>query len=348
VNEKILCDFLGLDLKKGLNIGKIAFHDLEAKLNLTKLFQKHLAILAISGAGKSYLTTVLIEEILDRSDALGKPAIILIDPHGEYARLKEDENYKKRISVFNKDNLSIGVSFLSPYQISELIPVMSPPQKRELIKIIGNIKKRMYDFNDLIKAVEESDAKKVTKDTIVSWLYNLRATGLFSKVTKPSIEQLSKSGQLSILDLSDFVRLNEKQTIVTYFARRLFNARRQNKIPPFILIIEESHQFCPEGVSREGAISKSIIETIAREGRKLHASLVLISQRPIQLSTTALSQCNTHVILRVVNPYDLDHIGKSSEGITSDVLRSLPGLRVGEALVVGEAVNFPILIKVRN
>ena len=136
--------------------------------------------------------------------------------------------------------------------------------------------------------------------------------------------------------------------LVTFFTRKLFWLRRIGKIPPFILVVEEAHQFCPEGVKREGALSRSILETIAREGRKFHASLVLISQRPIQLSTTALSQCNTHIIMRVTNPYDLDHIGKSSEGITSDVLKMIPGLRVGEALIVGEAVNYPLLVKVRE
>jgi hypothetical protein len=94
IDEKILSDFLGLD-SNGLNIGKIAFHDLNAKINLTKLFHKHLAILAISGAGKSHLVSVFLEELLDRSEDLGKPAIIVIDPHGEYVGFAEDENYSK-------------------------------------------------------------------------------------------------------------------------------------------------------------------------------------------------------------------------------------------------------------
>jgi len=348
VDENILSTFLGFQNSFGLHIGKLAFHNLDVKLNITRLFQKHLAILAMSGSGKSYLTSVLIEELLDRDEKLGKPAVIVIDPHGEYKKFAEDPFYRKYVKVFKKDEISIGVSTLSPSQIAELIPEMSSPQRRELQKIVDGIDKKNYDFSDLIKAIETSDTKTVTKDTIIGWLTNLKMTGLFSKYTRPSIDNLAKCGQLSILDLSDFVRLNEKQLIVTYFARKLFNGRREGKIPPFILIVEESHQFCPEGVKKEGAISKGILETIAREGRKFHASLVLISQRPIQLSTTVLSQCNTHIILRVVNPYDLQHIGESSEGITSDVLKSLPGLRVGEALIVGEAVNFPILVKVRE
>ncbi len=350
VDKNILSDFLGLDSKKGLNIGRVAFHDLDAKINLTRLFQKHLAILAISGAGKSYFTSVLFEELLDRLDELGKPAVIVIDPHGEYVGFAKDEKYKDRTKVFDKNSLSIAASSLSSYQIMEFLPQMSPAQRRELVKSIEELKKKKkyYGFKDLITAIEVSNIKRVVKDTMISWLINLESSRLFSNYTKPPIKELVKSGQLSILDISDFVRLRDKQIMVTYFARKLFNMRRKGEISPFILVVEEAHQFCPEGVRREGALSKGIIQTIAREGRKFHASLVLISQRPIQLSTTALSQCNTHIIMRITNPYDLDHIGKSSEGITSDVLKTIPGLKVGEALIVGETVNHPLLIKVRE
>jgi hypothetical protein len=162
------------------------------------------------------------------------------------------------------------------------------------------------------------------------------------------VEELAVAGQLSVLDLSEFIHLRDRQIIVANIARKLFAARRKNKIPPFIFIVEEAHQFAPEGEEKSGAISKNIIETIAREGRKFNACLVLVSQRPIQLSTTALSQCNSHIILRVSNPYDLDHIGKSCEGVTKDVLEMMPGLKVGEAFVTGEVVNYPLLVKVRE
>jgi hypothetical protein len=66
------------------------------------------------------------------------------------------------------------------------------------------------------------------------------------------------------------------------------------------------------------------------------------------LSTTALSQCNTHIILRVTNPNDLDHIQMSSEGIDSRVAKNIAGLKVGEAIIVGEAVNYPVFISVRE
>ncbi len=98
----------------------------------------------------------------------------------------------------------------------------------------------------------------------------------------------------------------------------------------------------------ELAISRPIIETIAREGRKFFTSLVLISQRPVKMSTTALSQCNTHIIMKVLNPYDLDFIGRSSEGIDRSTLSAITALGVGEAVIVGNAVNHPIFIKIRQ
>ncbi|OGI15471.1 hypothetical protein A3K63_01415 [Candidatus Micrarchaeota archaeon RBG_16_49_10] len=314
------------------------------------MFQKHIAILAISGSGKSYLTSVLFEELLDRMEELGKPAIIVIDPHAEYVGFAKDKRYGQSVKVFDKKNISIAASALSTYQLMEFIPQISPAQSRELYGIIENLrsKKRQYGFKELVTAIETSEIKRVTKDVLISWIMGLESKDLFSNYTRPSMAELVKPGQLSVLDVSDFVSMKEKQMIVTYFARQLFNQRRDGKIAPFIFVVEEAHNFCPEGTRKEGALSRRIIETIAREGRKFHASLVLISQRPIQLSTTALSQCNTHIILRVTNPYDLDHIGKSSEGLNSDVVKTIPGLRVGEALIVGEAVNHPVLVRVRG
>jgi hypothetical protein len=153
-----------------------------------------------------------------------------------------------------------------------------------------------------------------------------------------------------------------KTTIVSFFTEELVKKgkklgivmrgyKRKNKVkkvPPYLEIIEEAHNFAPEKVKAKHALSKNMIELLAREGRKFFASLCLVSQRPIHLSTTALSQCNTQIFLRITNPYDLDHIGKSSEALTPDVLDSISGLRVGEALIVGEATNWPVFIRVRK
>lgn len=349
VDEKILSEFLGLD-ESGLNIGKVEYHNLQTKLNLTKLLQKHCSILAQTGAGKSYLVSCLIEEILDRVDNLGKPAVIVIDPHGEYIGFTESERYLSKTKIFEKKGLKIATHTLSARQIHEFQPFISSVERRELNKVISKLReeKKIYDMNELITAVEASDINLRTKAPLISWLNDLNSTGLFSNLDSPTLEELARIGELSIVDLSDFIHLRDKQIIVTRLARQLFEGRRANKIPPFVLIVEESHQFAPEIAERANAISKRIIEIIAREGRKFNASLLLVSQRPIQLSTTTLSQCNTSILLRIVNPYDLEHVAKSCEGITRDIMNMLPGLKVGEAIITGAAVNYPIIVQIRE
>ncbi|MBO3757890.1 MAG: ATP-binding protein, partial [Candidatus Brockarchaeota archaeon] len=246
--------------------------------------------------------------------------------------------------------ISIAANKNSSSLMNEFIPQMSHAQRRELSPIIKKLQeeKKIYDFDELIEEVEKSSINLKTKAALSSWLLDLASTGFFNKIDSPPLEEVAKLGQLTVFDLSSFIHLKERQIILTYFARKLFDLRRQGKIPPFILFVEESHQFCPEGEEAASAISRNIIEQIAREGRKFGACLVLITQRPIRLATTALSQCNTHIIMRINNPYDIKHIGESSEGVTKDVLEMLPGLKVGEALIVGEAVNYPLLLKVRE
>ena len=135
--------------------------------------------------------------------------------------------------------------------------------------------------------------------------------------------------------------------IVDYICNRLFKLRRLDKIPPFLLIVEEAHQFCPEAAHSK-AISKPIIEIIAREGRKFMSCLCLISQRPKKLSTTALSQCNSKMVLNIKNPYDLKHLMDSSEAISKEYITMISSLGVGEMLVMGNAVNYPVFVDIRR
>jgi DNA helicase HerA-like ATPase len=346
--NQILLELFGLD-QNGLMIGTIPHHDMEVKLSPTRLLQKHLAILAISGAGKSFLTSIILEELMARKPEQGQLAVIVIDTHGEYSSFADDPKYSGRVSVFPISDMQIGLANLRSYQFSEFMPNLSYPQMRELLKVMDSLKKKNYNLSDLIEAVDSNEKiKPATKEPLLSNLMSLRMTGLFGVADYPSLEELVRQGSLSIIDLSETTNLNSKQMLVAYIARKLFNARKDGIIPPFLLVLEEAHQFVPETMKKEHAISKGIMQTIAREGRKFNASLCLVSQRPIQLSTTVLSQCNTHIILRITNPYDLDHIGKSSEGMSKSVLRQISSLKVGTGIIVGEAVNFPLFVKIRN
>jgi len=348
---QILARFLGLD-EKGLEIGTLPHHDIKVRLNLTRLLQKHLAVLAISGAGKSYLMSVLIEELLARKPEDGQVAVVIVDTHGEYTSFAKDKNYADRVNVFSASDIRVGLSGLSHHQLAEFLPKLSSVQIRELSRLFRDLKGekiKNYTLAELIETIEEDEKiKSGTKDVLMSILEELGGTGLFGVSDYPNMDALAVQGKIGIIDLSQETSTQMKQMVVAHISRKLFNKRRAGEIPPFLLVVEEAHQFVPEGAKSEQALSRSILRTIAREGRKFHASLCLISQRPIQLDTTTLSQCNTHIILRVTNPYDLDHIGKSSEGLNKEVLGQISGLRVGTGLIVGEAVNFPVFVKIRK
>jgi len=372
-----LRNFLGLD-ENGLNIGKLSSYKLDVTLNMNRLFNKHVAILAQSGAGKSYLLSVLFEELLSRPKDLGTPALFLIDLHGEYRFLKEkaDDAHEKlerskistlksiqnKITSFNGLFIQIGVPDLTEYDFKRYQPGISIPQLRELRKAIRNCRKKFkksetstdedkligYDINDLIAEISENpDINSKLQSTLIGWLADLNNLRIFSKKSSPSIYELIKMGELTILDLSSIISMRKKQIILHYITSKLFYYRRSGKIPPFIIFLEEAHNFLPESGGKD-AITKNIFETIAREGRKFFAQLVLVSQRPVRLSTTALSQCNTQIVMRITNPYDLNHIKQTSEALTNSSIEIISTLPTGNALIMGAALNYPVFTKIRR
>lgn len=348
--NSILQKFLGLT-QKGLNLGKVRQSDLKAIINIDRLLQKHLAIMSISGGGKSYATSVIIEELLKRNKTEGRPAIIIFDVHGEYKNLTHISKNKHFASVevqrYTADKLSLATGHLTSSDLRKFFPTMSYAQSRELDAIMRKlrIENEPITVEKIISKIYSTEMNQLVKDALLGWINMLKGTQLFGNAEYPELESSIKPGKLIIFDLSSLTTLWTKRIILHYFLTRVFNLRRTKDIPPIISFIEEAHQFAPETVN---AASKPIIHTIAREGRKFLCSLVLISQRPVNLSTTALSQCNSHLILRILNPHDLAWIGKSSEGINQETLGMITTLGVGEGLLVGEAVKYPIFLQVRK
>lgn len=351
-DEEMLAKFLGFEDGE-LYLGQLQHHKLSASIDMTRLLQKHLAILAMSGSGKSYLASVLLEELLERKQEKGRIAIVVIDIHGEYCGFADDPRYAQKVLLIDGKDICVPLRRVSPEQIEEFLPSATQPGKELLRRALYELKtgsKEPYSFKKLLETIESLQiAREEVKRTLKRSLEELRRLRFLSKVKeKPVLSNDIKPGCMTILDFSSIDNLKKKQMITALIARRLFKLRKKNKIPPFLLVIEEAHNFAREKAESHEAVSKRIIETIAREGRKFGAALCLISQRPVNLSTTALSQCSTHIILRITNPNDLEHIQASSEGIDARVARAITGLHTGEAIIVGAAVNHPVFIKVRK
>jgi len=118
---------------------------------------------------------------------------------------------------------------------------------------------------------------------------------------------------------------------------------------PVVLVLEEAQNYIQQPrFAEEESIARVVFERIAREGRKYGLSLVVASQRPSELSKTVLSQCNSFIVHRLQNPEDLRYFKEIVPGIYGPMLDQIPALAPQAALVLGECVSAPALVKIRE
>ena len=121
-----------------------------------------------------------------------------------------------------------------------------------------------------------------------------------------------------------------------FWARKLPEGGRER---PLLVILEEAHAY----LNKEGSgKAQTAVKRIAKEGRKYGVGLMLVSQRPAEIDQTILSQCGTVFAMRLANERDRSHITTMASDNLEGLLKMLPVLRTGEAIIVGEAVSLPI------
>jgi uncharacterized protein len=119
-----------------------------------------------------------------------------------------------------------------------------------------------------------------------------------------------------------------------FWSRKLSEGGRER---PVLLVLEEAHAY----LATDNPASQTI-KRIAKEGRKYGLGLMVVSQRPSEIDPTILSQCGTMLAMRLSNSTDRAHIASAVMDNFSGLLESLPMLRIGEAIVLGEAVHLPM------
>lgn len=139
--------------------------------------------------------------------------------------------------------------------------------------------------------------------------------------------------------------------LVLEFLQRLgeYEGSKSRGAIPVVLVLEEAQNYIRE--TRQGEeelISRSIFERIAREGRKFGLGLIIASQRPSELSKTVLSQCSSFIVHRLQNPEDLKYFQQIVPGVYEPLLKQLPALAPQTALILGECVKAPALVKIRD
>lgn len=149
--------------------------------------------------------------------------------------------------------------------------------------------------------------------------------------------------RITLIDLSgvpsEAVEVVAAVVVRLVFEFNLWNPQREQC--PILLVLEEAHNYVPSKSDDRFTAARSAVERITKEGRKYGVGLIVVSQRPKELSETVLSQCNTFIAMRLTNPEDQNYVRRLVPDSLAGLMNMLPALRTGEALILGEAVAMP-------
>ena len=156
-----------------------------------------------------------------------------------------------------------------------------------------------------------------------------------------------QTGQMGIkiIDFSE-VPSDVLPVVTGTLARLLYDVQfwmNPDKRTPFTLVCDEAHLYLPIKEDADSVQKQALynFERIAKEGRKYGVSILVVSQRPADVSKTILSQCNNYVVLRLTNERDKGVIKNLLPDALKSTIEFLPLLDVGETLVVGDAILLP-------
>ena len=350
-------------------------------IDIKEMVSTHLAIIASTGAGKSYLAGVLIEELMR---PYNRAAVLIIDPHGEYGTLEGLPNhdvfsvgatngaqpYRAEVRIFRHDQVKVRLSTLELGDLRYLLPEMTEKQQYLLgrgWRLLRDKKRGLpWSAHELIDCIRESasaggEGERDDSGTVgaLEWKIEQRLADndmTFSPTQHLDIKEIFMPGRCTVLQINE-IDERDQQVIVATLLRRLYQARMETDrgkvkegdekyLPyPVFVLIEEAHHFAPNGGE---AISTRVLKQVLAEGRKFGVGVGLISQRPGKLDPDVLSQCQTQCIMRIVNELDQKTIATSVESVGHELLRNLPALSKGQVIIAGSAVNTPVLCRVRT
>jgi len=169
--------------------------------------------------------------------------------------------------------------------------------------------------------------------------------------------QAKNTANVTVLDLSGipFEVLSITVSLISrlifehgyhYKVYRTKSGEQINNDAPILLVYEEAHKYVPTSELTKYRASKQSIERIAKEGRKYGVTLLLSSQRPSEISETIFSQCNNFVAMRLTNPSDQNYVRRLLPDTLGKLIEKMPNLGAGEALLIGDSLVMPSLVKI--
>ena len=231
----------------------------------------HILISAISGSGKTYAATVMVEEVVNKT---GLPVVIL-DPYSEYTTVGVPG---KRFNELK----AIGKPGINDYPFSFEVSVHTF-NSESVIKKLEKVGIDLKSDNRLTVQPFSSQFLKTSEDQ-------------FELKMKDELNEEVRHNRVTILDSKGLTQ-EETRRLFTSYVDTLLHNRLDERGEPFLLVVEEPRRLEPE-----------VLYRIASEGRKLGVTMCILSQHPIEIDGRVLSQIGTHIMGRTTDATDLDYL----------------------------------------
>lgn len=255
---------------------------------------------------------------------------LLIDEQGKMNAIFEVVKFLQNFEKVNLDNLKVTTDFV--YTLDDLYYALEFALISEGV-INSNTS---YEQNNILKnrlqSIINSNEKEIFKfDEYIS--------------KETFVETMFNGVQLININLDN---LDDRfaKIITKLYSKLLFNyTTSRNPRGKFSvnIVLEEAHRYV-QNDNDINIIGYNIFDRITKEGRKYGTLLTFITQRPSELSTTALSQCANYIVFRVFHPEDLNIVRSMSTNVSSETLEKIKGLNPGTAFCFGTGFKIPTLV----
>jgi hypothetical protein len=286
----------------------------------------------------------MLSMILDRSDQNAPNQASRFTLH--VRNLKENT-----LSSHKKDDVkeTFTVDSPIPYSLTDLLELLVKDNTTKGVGKTGPVK---GDWEDrLTRFISRLEAK--AEDRRYGFMFKPTEKAMeYDWLASQVIKLLSLShgnNGIKIIDFSE-VPSDVLPVVTGVFARLLYDVQfwmDANTRTPFVFVCDEAHLYLPTKDDADSVEKQALFtfERIAKEGRKYGVSLLVVSQRPSDVSRTILSQCNNFLVLRLTNDQDQNVVRRLMPDSMSGLIDGLPLLDTGEALLLGDAILLPSRIK---
>lgn len=286
----------------------------------------------------------MLSMILDRSDQ---------NAPNQASRFTSHIRELKRQTLETEKKADIAKTFTVdspiPYDIKQLVNLLSTDNTTKKISDKGNTVKGDWE-GALTRFILRLEAKLA--DRRYGFMFTPPAVAnAYTWLATQATRLLSSEGGkgIKIIDFSE-VPADVLPVVTGTLARLLYDLQfwmNPTKRTPVTLLCDEAHLYLPVRDDADAVQRQALgaFERIAKEGRKYGFSLLVVSQRPSDVSKTILSQCNNFLSLRLTNETDQSVIKRLMPDSLAGLTSVLPLLDTGEALMLGDAVLLPSRIK---